>query len=90
MNVDSLDHTNQRLRWFACLAAFGIFLYYIAVSRHWIIMWDGAVMHYIVFLISHGFHPYSDITDMNMPGCYLTEHLAMTVFGWGRPRLAHL
>ena len=83
LNADTLDPALQRLRWIACLAALGIFLYYIAASLHWIVMWDGAVMHYIVFLISRGLHPYSDITDMNLPGCYLTEHWAMSVFGWG-------
>ncbi len=83
LNADTLDPALQRLRWLACLAALGIFLYYIAASLHWIVMWDGAVMHYIVFLISRGLQPYSDITDMNLPGCYLTELWAMSVFGWG-------
>jgi hypothetical protein len=31
----------------------------------------------------HGFKPYSEITDMNMPGAYLTEAWAMHVFGAG-------
>jgi hypothetical protein len=38
-------------------------------------------MHYVVFLMHHGFKPYSQISDMNMPGAYLTEAWAMHVFG---------
>ena len=66
-----------------CAAAVVLFAYYIAASIHWIVMWDGAIMHYIHFLITRGLHPYSDITDMNLPGSYLTEGWAMDLFGWG-------
>jgi hypothetical protein len=38
-------------------------------------------MRYVQFLMSHGMRPYSDITDMNMPGCYLMEELGVAVFG---------
>ena len=40
-------------------------------------------MHYVTFLIHHGFAPYRDITDSNMPGAYLTESLGMHLFGAG-------
>ncbi len=40
-------------------------------------------MHYVYFLITRGYRPYSQITDMNLPGCYLMEGWAMNVFGWG-------
>ncbi len=52
-------------------------------SRHWIITWDAAVMHYVSFLIDHGMRPYTDITDSNMPGAYLAEKFAIRVFGSG-------
>ena len=77
------DTALKYMRWAACLLAAGLFAYYVAASLHWMVLWDGAVMHYIYFLITRGFHPYSDITDMNLPGCYLTEGWAMAVFGWG-------
>ncbi len=67
----------------ACTLALGLFAYYVLASLHWAVIWDGAVMHYIHFLITRGFRPYTDITDMNLPGCYLTEGWAMAVFGWG-------
>ena len=72
----------RKVRWLACLGALGLFAYYVVASLHWRVMWDGAVMHYICFLITRGLHPYSDITDMNLPGCYLTEGWAMAIFGW--------
>jgi hypothetical protein len=52
-------------------------------SRHWQMMIDSPIMHYVNFLIDHGRRPYTDITDNNMPGAYYTEGLAMRVFGAG-------
>ncbi len=72
-----------RLRIIACLLAAGFFAYYICVSLHWPVLWDAGVMHYVYFLMTRGFHPYSGITDMNLPGCYLAEGWAMRIFGWG-------
>lgn len=77
------DTALHRLPWLLFAASIVLFAYYIAASLHWIVMWDGAVMHYIHFLITRGLHPYTDITDMNLPGCYLTEGWAMDLFGWG-------
>lgn len=79
----ALVAVSRSLPWLLSAAFLGVFVYYIVASLHWIVMWDGAVMHYIHFLITRGFHPYSDITDMNLPGCYLTEGWAMDLFGWG-------
>jgi hypothetical protein len=56
-------------------------VYYVIRSFHWPLMLDSPIMHYVVFLIQHGLKPYSQITDMNMPGTYLTEWLAMQIFG---------
>ena len=58
-------------------------VYYIAISIHWPIVWDAAVMHYVTFLLGHGLEPYRDITDSNMPGSYLAEIIGMHVFGAG-------
>ena len=59
------------------------FLYYVSYSIHWTVIWDSAVMHYVDFLIDHGMRPYRDISDSNMPGAYLTERWAMSLFGRG-------
>ncbi len=57
--------------------------YFAIASIHWPLMCDSPVMHYVTFLMDHGKRPYIDITDNNMPGSYLTEALAMHVFGGG-------
>jgi len=55
-------------------------------SRHWPLAGDAALMHYVVFLMRHGFIPYKDIADVNLPGSYLADTFAMHVFegalGW--------
>ena len=86
--LTSLDHTVSdrivlplRLLLLLCLGV-GL-IYYVAVSIHWPIVWDAAVMHYVSLLMDHGMRPYADITDSNMPGTYITERLAMHLFGGG-------
>src|SRR3954470_12965543 len=59
----------------ACLAKFAIW------SAHWPWMNDSQVFHYAVFLMQHGWAPYRQITDINLPGCYLSEFVGMTLFG---------
>jgi len=55
----------------------------VALTWRWPLMWDAQVMHYANFLIRHGFVPYRDITDMNLPGSYVVEGAAMRIFGGG-------
>lgn len=56
---------------------------FVAFSLHWRMAVDTPVMHYVVFLLHRGLKPYTGITDNNMPGAYLTEAAAMSVFGRG-------
>lgn len=64
------------------LLALGAFtLAFIVRSLHWPLVVDSPIMHYVVFLMRHGLRPYTDITDNNMPGAYLTESWAMSLFG---------
>ncbi len=63
--------------------ALGALTYYVILSWRWTIVWDTSVMHYVNFLIDHGFRPYRDISDSNLPGTYLTDRWAMAVFGKG-------
>ncbi|HEY0760287.1 MAG TPA: hypothetical protein VGD59_13630 [Acidisarcina sp.] len=58
-------------------------VYYAVMSFHWPLVWDGTVLHYINFLIAHGFVPYRDVHDMNMPGAYLLDSWQMHIFGPG-------
>jgi hypothetical protein len=77
------DHWLIRLRWLIAAAFAGLFAYYIVMTWRWAIVADEAAMHYVVFLVRHGKIPYSEITDINMPGTYLAEQTAMAIFGWG-------
>lgn len=58
-------------------------LCYVVFSWHWALICDSPIMHYVNFLMAHGMKPYSDITDNNLPGSYLTESVAMHLFGGG-------
>ncbi len=57
--------------------------YYVVVSWRWEMVCDSPIMHYVNFLIAHGMKPYSEITDNNLPGSYMSEWLATKVFGAG-------
>ena len=79
----SSDFFAKRFR-LLCAAALGFFaLFFVLASRHWPLLDDGPIMHYVNFLMAHGLRPYSDITDNNLPGAYLTEGWAMRLFGGG-------
>lgn len=56
---------------------------YFACSWRWALVGDASLMHYIVFLIERGWAPYRQFSDMNMPGSYLIEMVAMHLFGPG-------
>ena len=62
---------------FACLALFVI------GTWNWPLVGDASVIHYAAFLMGHGFAPYRQIIDFNMPGCYLLEWLVIHIFGGG-------
>lgn len=52
-------------------------------TLHWPVISDASFMHYVIFLMHHGMTPYRDIIDINMPGTYLIEEIAVRVFGNG-------
>ena len=76
------DHVLTVARWATLLAMAVAAVAYVAFTLRWRMAVDTPVMHYVVFLLHHGLKPYTDITDNNMPGTYLTEAAAMAVFGW--------
>jgi hypothetical protein len=67
----------------AALALGGMVLATLWVSHGWPLVHDAPLMHYVVFLMDHGRAPYRDIIDINMPGAYMTEWLAVRVLGGG-------
>ncbi len=83
--LTSQTHASRFLtlcRWITLVVFAAAGACYVAFSIHWRMAVDTPVMHYVVFLLHHGLKPYSEITDNNMPGAYLTEAAAMAVFGW--------
>ena len=82
---DSLEGRSyiRLLRALACATLVAAFLFLIVHTWRWPLMLDAQVMHYVNFLMDHGFAPYRDISDMNMPGAYLMERFSMVVFGPG-------
>jgi hypothetical protein len=60
-----------------CLLAFVI------GTRHWTLISDAVLMHYVGFLVRHGFAPYRDIADINMPGTYLLDLAWTSLVGSG-------
>lgn len=67
---------------FLCTLA-GALIYFVVKTVHWPMLVNAPVMHYVNFMMGQGLRPYSDITDMNMPGAYLLEHIGMSLFGGG-------
>jgi hypothetical protein len=55
----------------------------VVTSRHWPLVGDSSLMHYVVFLQSKGAIPYKNIVDINLPGTYLFETAAISIFGGG-------
>ncbi len=51
------------------------------ISLRWPLMGDTTYMHYAVRLIHAGMRPYADLVEMNMPGTYLLESIAVSIFG---------
>ncbi len=60
--------------WLLCCTA--MFFYW---SRHWPLVNDAALMHYVVFLMAGGMAPYREIGDINLPGAYVPEWLSFVL-----------
>jgi hypothetical protein len=63
----------------ALAAAFllGCFVASVWATRHWPLVNDPALMHYVVFLMERGMAPYRQIGDYNLPGAYAPEWFSM-------------
>lgn len=55
----------------------------VIAAWRWPLVGDAALMHYVVFLLHAGMAPYRQIVDINLPGSYALEAVAMRVFGAG-------
>jgi hypothetical protein len=75
------DPALARVRAVAILILALGFAAYVGLTWHWPLTGDTQVMHYVTFLTDHGFAPYREIGDMNMPGAYLADRWALSLFG---------
>src|ERR1035437_2614225 len=69
------------LRGLLIVALLASFATMVVRSLHWPLLADAQWMRYANFLIDHGFAPYRDILDFNMPGAYFSDRLAVFLFG---------
>lgn len=56
---------------------------FVAGSWRWPLVGDASLFHYVAFLIDHGFVPYRQIVEINMPGTYFVHWLAIHTLGGG-------
>jgi hypothetical protein len=52
-------------------------------SRHWPLIHDAPLMHYVAWRIGEGAVPYRDLFDMNAPGVYLIHLAVLGLLGDG-------
>jgi len=57
--------------------------FFVVRTAHWKQVNDPAQLHYLCFLMDHGFAPYRDILEINMPGIYLVNWSVMHTLGGG-------
>jgi hypothetical protein len=53
-------------------------------ARHWPLVHDGPILHYIAWRLLEGAAPYRDLFDMNLPGVYLVHMAGLTALGGGQ------
>ncbi len=73
-------------RWFvASLALFSTVLIglFVVKTLRWPLVGDAPLIHYAVFLLEHGFAPYTEIVDPNLPGTYLIVFTILKTLGTG-------
>jgi hypothetical protein len=68
-------------RFFLAAILIAVAIPLVVLTYRWPLIGDAQLFHYSHFLIEHGFTPYRDIPDINMPGTYVLEGLAIRLFG---------
>lgn len=56
---------------------------FVVGTWRWPLVGDASLYHYVAFLMDHGFVPYRQIVEINMPGCYLVHWLVIHTLGGG-------
>ena len=65
--------------WFFGVVLVVCSLLFIVMRRDWPMVGDAALLRYAVFLIQHGWAPYRDFVDINMPGAYWATSVGLTL-----------
>src|SRR5215467_9359935 len=65
------------------LALAGLAARLLWLSRHWPLVHDAPIMHYLAWRITEGAVPYRDFFDMNFPGVYLLHLGVLRTLGPG-------
>lgn len=80
---DTSSHNRTTSAWLSLFGAVLIAcsLIFLVMRRHWPMVGDAALLRYAVFLIQHGWTPYRDIVDINMPGAYWATAFGMHLAG---------
>ncbi|HEY3990731.1 MAG TPA: glycosyltransferase family 39 protein [Acidobacteriaceae bacterium] len=87
LHVSSVSSVSSRERqiavvlWVCGAVLIGCAAVFVVMTRHWPMVGDAALLHYVVFLIEHGWAPYRDFADVNMPGAYAVTALGMLLPG---------
>ncbi len=55
----------------------------LVLTRHWPLVNDGALQHYISFLMDSGLAPFRQISDMNLPGSLMIDWTVVHTLGGG-------
>lgn len=82
-STETLSPYVARIRWLMLAVLLASAACYAVFTWHWMLLCDSPIMHYVNLLMTHGMKPYADISDNNLPGSYLSESLAMHLFGAG-------
>ncbi len=53
------------------------------LTVHWPIVNDAIQIHYVCFMMDHGFAPYRQLIEINLPGIYLVNWSVMHALGGG-------
>ncbi len=78
-----MQSIERALKPIMCCSLILCVLLFVFWSRHWPLVGDASLIHYICFLMDHGMAPYRDLGDMNMPGAYMIEWTVMHTIGGG-------
>ncbi|MGB3514566.1 MAG: hypothetical protein WBA93_36225 [Microcoleaceae cyanobacterium] len=80
----SLSHkTVERVKYIFLAFLFMVFFLLFVFSFSWRVRGDSVYLHYTAYLINeHGFLPYRDIFEINMPGTYLFHMAVGKMFGY--------